>query len=292
MNHFFTKNYNINQNVDFRFFSDLHLEFDTNFTIPNLKKNQVIIFAGDINSQGRKKTLNIRTLNLLMPLIENGNHIIWVNGNHDYYGNKIHKVDELFQALDDKYENFHFLNDSSVLINEIEFLGGTLWTDIDNQNPLIYREYGAVKSTGEYISEEGIADYKKIFVKRENPHVHYNTLKTLDTVTFHLKTLNFIKSRIGKHPKQVVVTHHTPSIDFIDTKRWKKNSITHYNFYSELDELAENFDFWVAGHSHKKVNKKKKNVHYLSNPRGYVGTDDLNDVVNEFEPELIITVEG
>ena len=82
MNIYFTENYKLDKKSIFRFFNDLHLEFDNNFSIPNLNKNEIIIFAGDVIAQGRNKKMNPKTLEFLLPIIENGNHIIWVNGNH------------------------------------------------------------------------------------------------------------------------------------------------------------------------------------------------------------------
>lgn len=288
MNIYFSENYKLDKKSIFRFFNDLHLEFDNNFSIPNLNRNEIIIFAGDVIAQGRNKKMNPKTLEFLLPIIENGNHIVWVNGNHEYYGSKIYKVNQFFQELSDKYENFHFLNNSSVFINDIEFLGGTLWTDINKQNATTRFELESARYNS-YPDKNGIQDYKKIAMKRTSPRVHYNKLKTSDTIQFHLETVKYIKSRIGKHKKQVVVTHHAPSDIFVDLERYS-NPVTKFNFYSELEWLAKNFNFWICGHTHKKVNKKIGKTHFLSNPRGYLGTDDVDDIVNNFDPYWSIEI--
>jgi predicted phosphodiesterase len=283
---YYTLNYQTGEELDVRLFSDLHLEFDDSFTIPNLKPNQVVILAGDIH-------VKHRGIPWIKTILEKGNHVVYVDGNHEFYHTTIDKVKRLYHALDSEYENFHYLDDSSVFINDVEFLGGTLWTDMDNENPNVYIPLGE-KRFDRY-STDGVWDYRHIYLKRPNQGKDgqdvYNVLKTKDTVNFHKKTIAFLKERAGKHPVQFVVTHHTPHEIFLDRKRNRKSKVHDFAYYTDLHYLANQFSYWAAGHTHKKVFQQIDNVLYLSNPRGYHDTKDPDeDLVAEFDPNLIIKI--
>ena len=56
--------------------------------------------------------------------------MIYVAGNHEYYGQKIPKLTRELKELA-AGTNVHFLETESVTIGEVEFLGATLWTDFE-----------------------------------------------------------------------------------------------------------------------------------------------------------------
>jgi predicted phosphodiesterase len=285
MAHYFTEKYQAGQTSDVRYFSDLHLEFDHDFSISDLQPEQIVVLAGDIFAQGRGKTLNKLFLNFVLPILAQGNQVVYVTGNHEYYGSRIDKVHRFLEAFAKEHANFHFLNNSSVFINDIEFLGGTLWTSLDNSNPLVYLSVGSRNRARDIISHDAMREYRAVSVNHRGT---YRKLQTLDTILYHQATVSYIRSRIGKHPKQIVVTHHTPSDEFICSR--VDSPIGRYAYFSELDELAQHFDAWVAGHTHKKVKKKVGGTWYLSNPRGYISEKEPNEAVKGFDPHEIFTL--
>ena len=80
----------------------------------------VIVFAGDVHTgkNGIKWILNT------FP----NRPVIYVLGNHEFYGQKIPKlisdIKEVAQGT-----NIHVLENNSVEIGDVVFLGATLWTD-------------------------------------------------------------------------------------------------------------------------------------------------------------------
>jgi len=276
--------------LDVRLFSDIHLELEYSFRIPNLKENQVIILAGDIGSQSRSKTLNIDIENFLIDTLKYGSIVIYVAGNHEFWGSRIDKFHRLIREFERKNSNFYFLDNESLFINDIEFIGSTLWTDFNNEDPLTYLEIGGSKSYGRTANTSN--DYRKIKYKDNN---QYRKINTLDTLKLHKQAIRYIKSRINQKHTQFVISHYAPSEIFLDKDRYSeerkngyKHEITKYAYYSELEELAENFQFWAAGHTHFYVNITKNGVRYLSNPRGYANVDKYR--VALFNPNLIIQV--
>lgn len=284
-NKFYTENYIKGEDLEVRLFSDLHLEFDDNFEIPNLKPSQVVVLAGDIH-------VKTRGIPFMKSILAKGNHVVYLDGNHEFYRTKIYKVKRAFKELEQEYENFHYLDDSSVFINDVEFLGGTLWTDMNKESPATYNQMSAKKR--DRYSDDGMWDYRLIYVKRPKSSTQskdiYNSLTTKDTVGFHKKTVQFLKSRANAEHVQFVATHHAPDEVFLDYERYGTEGLTKYGYFSDLSWLSKHFDYWAAGHTHKIVNEVKNGTHFLSHPRGYHDTGDKEDVVSDFDPNAVFIV--
>ena len=281
-----------------RLFSDLHLEYDYSFKIPNIQKNQIIILAGDIHNNGRSKSLNEKLTAFFHDILSQGAIILFVAGNHDYWGTHIEKYNSLINQFERENENFYFLNDSSVFINDIEFLGGTLWTNFNKKDTRTYLEVQGHKDYGRTANTSN--DYHKIKEKYEKDgRTIYTKLTSKTTYLRHIKTVKYLTERAGEHHTQFVVTHHAPSEIFVDKERWNKHkkngydyNINKYSYYSELEYLAEQFNYWASGHTHKYVNEYYKNTLFLSIPRGYIDkkNEKNSEVVNKFNPNLIIKI--
>src|SRR2546422_9130382 len=103
--------------------SDLHVEFtDYKPDVEAVDAADVIVLAGDIH-QG---AAGMNWARNSFP----GKPIIYVAGNHEFYG---HHWDALLPELRQKAGEcgVHFLENDSVTINGMRFLGATLWTDFD-----------------------------------------------------------------------------------------------------------------------------------------------------------------
>src|SRR3990167_135348 len=101
------------------FFSDIHEEFgtlDTDLVHPG----DILVIAGDLCPFH----LGLAELTLL-ELSAKFEHIIYVAGNHEYYGWDIKHASPPFLPR----ENVHFLHNQSITIRDKLFLGCTLWTD-------------------------------------------------------------------------------------------------------------------------------------------------------------------
>lgn len=282
--------------LDVRLFNDLHLEFENSYRIQKIKRNQIIILAGDIFCQGGKQEINSVFSDFVKDILSKGAIVLFVAGNHEYWGSRIEKFNKILKDFEKDNENFYFLNDESIFINDIEFLGGTLWTDFNKGDILTYLEIGGSKSYG--VTANSSKDYKKIKSKKVVDGIeNYGKLTTKDAFLLHKNTLKYIKSRIGKHHTQFVITHFPPSEKFLNKERFineKKNGynydIAKYAYYSELESIAENFNYWASGHTHKYLDEYSNGVRYLSNPRGYIDKKDPKEQVKLFKSNQIIKV--
>jgi ribosomal protein S17 len=172
--------------------SDLHLEFEP-FTPPAVEAEAVIL-AGDV-STGR---------NGLKWALKTSPHrpVIYVIGNHEFYGQKLQKLINELQELADG-TNVHLLENGSCRIGDVVFLGATLWTDFAlNGNPVV----------SEVVAQTSMNDYRRI---RTLPR--YSRLKPSDTRRLHMESRRWLEGQAIAHRgrKVVVVTHHAPSIESI-----------------------------------------------------------------------------
>jgi predicted phosphohydrolase len=109
-------------------YSDLHTEFVAGshlkgYLSPLLKTDaDVVVLAGDIAS-GRTNVKDV-----LKAFSDAYKHVIYVAGNHEYYGSSLEIFDDIGQLPD----NVHFLNPGSVRIDGVTFIGGSLWTNFRN----------------------------------------------------------------------------------------------------------------------------------------------------------------
>ena len=132
-----------------RIYSDIHLELPgATFVVPELPddKETVLVLAGDIDT-GHNAT------DFIKPLLRQFRAVIYVLGNHEFYGNRVDKVQRRWKATNEYHDNLHVLDDAVVVIDDVRFIGSTLWTDMDRGNPL-----------AEMDAQQYLNDYRRITI--------------------------------------------------------------------------------------------------------------------------------
>lgn len=227
--------------------SDLHLEIEDKF-VPDTDADMVVL-AGDIHKGDR----GIEWARGAFPDKE----IIYVSGNHEFYGKS--RLDNLARMrITAKACGIHFLDDESVVIGGVRFLGSTLWTDFllfgDDERPWCMRDAQNLMNDFRVIYEGD-----KIF----SPD---------DSVLLHKRSIAFLEHELQSpfEGKTVVVTHHLPSFKSV-TNRFKKNRMS-AAFASNLDHLmgADRACLWIHGHTHDTFDYEVLGTRVVCNPRGYV----------------------
>ena len=106
--------------------SDLHVDVNRRFPfeLPTPHPDHdVAIVAGDI-CQGLAEGVRFIASQGL-----NAKPVIYVGGNHEFYGHDRHGELAAGRAEAARHPNIHVLERDSVTIEGVEFLGCTLWTD-------------------------------------------------------------------------------------------------------------------------------------------------------------------
>ncbi len=228
------------------YLSDLHLELGRekieDYT--DLGKDaDVVVIAGDLtNSVDIVNSLRILATALFPK------DIIYVTGNHDYYRSSKREVNGNLSILHDQHNNLHILQQSSVIIDDVVFIGTTGWQDREDYNEINFfmmNDFHKIEGHGKDVRLFGRSDY------------------------------NFIKEELKKDwqvRKKVVVTHLTPSAIGIN---WGSEEVESKNdyinaYYNEWDTLVVHSDLWICGHCHDSIDTpigKKSRI--VRNALGY-----------------------
>lgn len=240
--------------------SDLHQEFGT--TELNFVNSDVVLIAGDVN-------LGVKGIDWILRKIPN-KPVIYVLGNHEYYKGSYPKTLNKIKAVSEN-TNVHVLEDEFVDIEDIRFHGCTLWTDFSIfGDPM---EYGI-------ICQSAMNDYKMI---KRDPS--YYKMRTIDIFKIHQFSRLWLQSSLGNSDKSknVVVTHHAPSIQSVP-EQYKNDPVTAaYASNMENFILQHQPDFWIHGHIHTPTHYKIGNTKVICNPHGYI-----DEPYNGYEKELIV----
>ncbi len=246
--------------------SDLHLEF-SDTEIQNNEGCDVLILAGDIlvaSKLGKLESTNgIRFRKFLKSVSEAFPHVIYVAGNHEFYdsGKFYQTIDELKSHCDLYYDNVYFLERDLKIIDDVVFVGGTLWTDMNKHDPMTLH---AVRDM--------MNDYRAI----RNDRNGYIPLKPADTCERHRLTRDYIKHIVSEHKDKrcVVVGHHTPSFQSCH-EQYKTDYLMNGAYHSDLSELIldhPQIKLWVHGHTHNCFDYMIGETRIICNPRGYHDT--------------------
>jgi predicted phosphohydrolase len=245
--------------------SDLHLEFapfEPDYSA--LEVADVVVLAGDIH-------LGTNGLRWARDTFAD-KPIVYVAGNHEFYGQHwTSLLDDLRRQAPDF--GIHFLENESVTLDSIRFLGCSLWTDFDF--------FGRTeRSYFMQVGEARLNDYRLIEavpleVKMPSSSVLTNQkLTAMHTRLRHQSSLAWLRSElaIGERESTVVVTHHCPSARSTPA-RYLNDELTAC-FASRLPmNLLVEAKIWIHGHSHDRsdyqVEHAGRSVRVICNPRGY-----------------------
>ena len=264
--------------------SDLHLEFGDLY-LPNLEKADLLILSGDIfvasdlkswlydenanliPATSGQKARSDRIYNFIRQCLEEFNHVVYVMGNHEHYHGDFAETHTIIQGTFGPYSNFHFLNNDWKIINGVLFFGGTLWTNMNNEDPLtmhqirmMMNDFNCVKNT----SQEG----KKTFMPADAVEDHYSFRRKLDET-------------LALHPDlpTVVVGHHAPSPMSIHPK-YKTDRVMNGAYSTDLHDFIldrRQIKLWTHGHTHEDFDYMIGTTRVVCNPRGYDGYEDRAD---------------
>jgi predicted phosphodiesterase len=260
--------------------SDLHLEFG-DLEVVNSNSAQVLILAGDIllaqdlhdhpldtkliqaeimESLGPRQSLVVRFRDFLDRCSRQFQHVIYVAGNHEFYHGKwVQNIQDLRDECA-RYHNVHFLEQDTVTIDGVLFVGGTLWTNMNGMDPL------TLHSVRDMMSDFGII---------RNDNKGYRKLTPQDTVERHWETFNYIRTVLNQNlgMPTVVVGHHAPS-KLSTHPRYANQTIMNGAYSSDLSELILDYPqilAWHHGHTHHVFKYQIGETWVLCNPRGYIG---------------------
>jgi predicted phosphodiesterase len=237
--------------MKFQIISDIHLETNQLKIFNDLKPvADYLILAGDISPVTDKNLINF-----LDYISLNWKKILYVTGNHEYYDktgalNK-EQIDTIIEDIVSKYDNIYFLNNSSVIIENVEFIGSTLWS-----SP---------------IKTDDLHDFQKNIFDNDLP-VTLEIIRKWNQQCIKYLTLKLNKnnqSKDNQFNKKCIITHFMPLQNKdIPNSKYPTNKTVDSYFGNELYHLFSKADVWISGHTHQTFNFKFDNTPWLCNPYG------------------------
>jgi predicted phosphodiesterase len=269
--------------------SDLHLEFK-DIELFNTEGAEVLILSGDImvadslhnyepptvtspyepyQKLGHNALMANRYRAFMERCSKEFPHVVYVAGNHEFYHGKWKgSLDDLRKEAA-RYPNVYFLERDMKVINDVTFVGGTLWTDCNKGDPLTLH---------------ALTDMMNDFRIIRNDEKGYTKLRPAHTMYRHQQTLNYYKTVIGdrKDEKIVVVGHHAPSKASTHERYLApEHSLMNGGYSSDLSEFIldhPQIKLWTHGHMHDPFDYTIGETRIVCNPRGYGGHDPQADV--------------
>ena len=261
-----------------RYASDLHLEFrivklgslqaalDDVLPAHEDDSDSHLILAGDVAS---KPDQLIKALEHICPRFK---EVIYVPGNHEYYGSDMHVWNANFVELASNYSSFKNLHYAAgdvgeEVIDGIRYIYTTLWAH--GGDSLMDR--GRVGSA--------LNDFRLI-------RNGYRTFSVPAMCELNKKMSQGIwdKVVVPFDGKTVVVTHHIP-LEALCHARFGTElnggfaSREDAHFYGFTDGPVP--DYWFFGHTHDTIDRHIGTTRFLCNPAGYPG-EHRDDEFNQY----------
>lgn len=265
--------------------SDLHLECH----IPKkpCSEADVVVLAGDIYEGGTQGIEWAARMWQDRP-------VIYVPGNHEYIGHDYEQARLDMATAASKYDNIHLLDRGRVVVDDVLFVGATLWTDFMYSTP-----------DGDYIKHhlvlkeavEHMPEYREIMLDGRR-------LKPLDTIGFFREEHAYIRDVLSAENedlakqmgranirKKIVVTHHLPSDKSVHPRHAR--SMLASSYASRIDNTVALADLWIHGHTHEScdyvVNGPEGHAsRVVCNPRGYSGKGVPENM--HYKPDLVVNI--
>ncbi len=274
--------------VNIQLLSDLHLESNPHFEARPLLDADVLVLAGDIGSYqpGSELTrLGIEDFGLARfsprPVSEGGagwpTPVLFIPGNHEYDGLEFNDVTAHLRAACERW-GLIWLEQESVILQGVRFLGCTLWTDFDALNG---------DALGASLSGRDKAFRAANYYLRKN-HSLRGGLPILapEVRELGLQSQIWLREALALpfDGLTTVVTHFAPSLLSADPRYGLTAGTA--GFCNALDDLLPAAQLWLHGHLHCSQDYLSQGCHVVANPLGYAHKGEQKN----YRPDLLIRI--
>lgn len=204
--------------------SDTHLEHGTKVRACDLPSADIMVLAGDIGYLNEESTLSF-----LRAVTEKYEHVLFVPGNHEYWGRM---TDAQMQGVCADI-GIIMLQNETATINGVVFAGSTMWSDLRGVTSLA--------------------------VAQQNDFKYHPGLDTVKWSAMFDKAMQFLSSAKA----DVVITHHAPLMRAIPNQFQGDPSNGLYATRVLLKHMPK---VWCYGHTHHPFREKVHNTVFISNP--------------------------
>ena len=213
-------------------------------------------------------------------------HVIYVVGNHEHYHGDFTTTIPILREKTKDLSNFNLLDKESIKIGDLTFVGGTMWTNMNNEDPLtLYHIKSMMNDFRTVTNADSVVNFRDGDGKF---HTRQARFSPEDAVEDHKKFMGYLQSVIeGKNDEKFVVcTHHTPSHRSCHP-RYADDQLMNGGYHTALDEYIEDhpqIKLWTHGHTHERYDYEIGSTRIICNPRGYICYEDIADT---FELKIV-----
>jgi Icc-related predicted phosphoesterase len=255
--------------------SDLHLEFGSTVRIDNAGAD-ILCLAGDIclardfyknNERSRKYR------QFFDQVSKEFDTILYIMGNHEHYSGRWNLTSTHLREALEPWDNIILMDDSWLNFGKTRIVGTTLWSSLNNADPITMYHLKSVMN-----------DYHTITIERSGI---YHKLRPEDTLDAYNRAVETIKLATQTWDGDVVVLgHHAPSRASIH-ERYRHDQVGSGGYCSDLDDLIldqPKIKLWIHGHVHSCFDYQIGDCRVICNPHGYPTEHGA------FNPNLIVEV--
>jgi DNA repair exonuclease SbcCD nuclease subunit len=235
---------------------------------------------------------------------ENFPHVVYIVGNHEHYHYDFKYTIETLKSRLKVFPNIHLLDKEVFDVGDYRFIGGTLWTDMNNEDEYtmthirgMMNDFRCVKNSnrmatrkvpiykkdddGNYITET-VNGQNRLIEDGFKFKEEVSTFSPVDAVEDHKKMLDYIKLVYADTPAStttIIVGHHSPS-KLSTHPRYKHEELMNGGYSSDLNEFIMDrpgIKLWTHGHTHEDFDYMIKGCRVVCNPRGYINHEPRAD---------------
>lgn len=248
--------------------SDLHLSVQA--LEPVATDAEIVVLAGDV---ARPEAAIAWAKRFAKP-------VVYVPGNHEFYGSSLPQVVAQLQALA-QGSQVHVLDNQAVVLQGVRFLGSTLWTDFQVAGP------GAARDAAIAQSVQFNRDFSRIRMHADEAAPLFTPL---DSAVLFERNVQWLDAQLNTpfNGPTVVVTHHAPALPSVAEQF--QGSPLNVNFVSDAAWLlyGQRAALWIHGHMHHHCDYQVDGTRVLCNPRGYAKEGIAENMV--FDPALVVEI--
>lgn len=275
--------------------SDLHLEFG-DLILKNEENADVLILSGDICVVKDIGSIYVETLmesakserisDFFKRCSFQFPQVIYIMGNHEHYHGDVVKSSDKIRTLlrEHNLHNVHFLDKQSIDIDDVRFIGGTLWTDFNSECELTMNHVTRRMNDFQICENSNeMVNYRVFDTEDDHKKVRFKTRPATwsprHALEDHKAMLKFIEDSYDPSRVNVIVTHHAPSKGS-EHPRYKSDKLMNGAYNSQLDSFIMErpmIKLWTHGHTHEDFDYMIQSTRVVCNPRGYINYEDRAD---------------
>ncbi|WP_245510466.1 metallophosphoesterase [Rhizobium leguminosarum] len=237
----------------------------------------ICICAGDVSSDLKTSLDYLAEIAREMPVVA-------TLGNHEYYG---HSIDQALEAAEiaTRGTDVHILENRSIELSGVKFLGATLWTDFE----IVTGKHDEDLPASERLANarQNIRQHSPDFSEIYSDELRGGMVDMDELRNRHEESRAFIVAELERTPyaqKSVVISHHAPLTESLDVRFDGRPSNAGYASDLSAVIVAGKPSYWIHGHIHRHVNYVHDHTRVINNPRGFSNERERNG----FQPSFVI----